>query len=148
MVGQVIETEIEIDAPPERVWATFADFDRWPDWNPFARRLDGDVAVGETIAVRLEPPDGRGMTFKPRVLEFTPNRALRWRGKVVFPGVFDGEHQFRLEPVDERRTRFVQREEFSGLLVGIMMRSIRESTTNGFEAMNEALKEQVEASGP
>ena len=58
-MGQTIETEIEIDAPVDRVWATFSDFGQWPEWNPFAVSLKGRVAVGEKLEVRLDTPNGR-----------------------------------------------------------------------------------------
>ena len=143
-MAQTIETDIEIDAPVEKVWGTFSDFEVWPDWNPFARSLKGRVAVGEKLEVRLEPPGGKAMTFKPKVVEFEPGRELRWLGHLLIPGIFDGEHQFRVEAIDGGRTRFTQREEFRGLLVGLLMRMVRDNTTRGFEAMNQALKERVE----
>lgn len=42
--------------------------------------------------------------------------------------------------------KFVQREAFSGLLVPLMARTI-DQTLIGFEEMNRALKERVEAGG-
>ena len=37
------------------------------------------------------------MTFKPVLLTVKPARELRWRGSLVLPGVFDGEHSFLLD---------------------------------------------------
>jgi len=34
-----LRTDIEIDAPVERVWEVLTDFDRFPDWNPFIRKV-------------------------------------------------------------------------------------------------------------
>lgn len=143
---QTIETEIEIDAPVDRVWAIFSEFGQWPDWNPFVVSLKGRVAVGEKLEVRLDPPNGRAATIKPNVLAFESPSEFRWLGHLLIPGIFDGEHQFRLESIEGDRTRFVQREDFGGLLAGLFLRLLRESTTEGFEVMNQALKERVEAS--
>ncbi len=49
-----------------------------------------------------------------------------------------------MESIGEHRTRFTQREEFRGVLVGLIMRKARDQTTQGFEAMNQALKDRVE----
>lgn len=57
-MAQTIETEIEIDAPVEKVCATFSHFERWPDWSPFVITLKGRVAIGEKLEVRLQPPGG------------------------------------------------------------------------------------------
>ena len=100
----------------------------------------------ECIKVRLFPPGSRPATFRPTVVVFRPNDSFHWLGKLLVRGLFDGEHQFRVESLGEGRTRFVQREEFRGLLTGLMMRLVRASTTKGFEELNEALKARVEGS--
>lgn len=60
-------------------------------------------------------------------------------------GVFDGEHYFILEEITPNQTRFIQGENFTGLLSAILMKMIGEDTRGGFISMNEALKTQVEA---
>lgn len=140
-----IDTQIEIGAPAHRVWEVLTDFEGYPDWNPFVRSLRGRFEVGESLEVRLEPPGSRGMTFKPRVTAFEDGRELRWLGHLLVPGLFDGEHQFRVEPVDAHRSLLVQREDFKGLLSGLMLRLIGDRTRGGFEAMNQAIKERAEA---
>ena len=86
-----------------------------------------------------------GMTFKPTVLSIEPGRELRWIGRLLMPGLFDGEHAFTIEPLDVERVRFIQSEKFTGLLVflGTFMGVFR-NTQTGFEEMNQALKERSE----
>lgn len=139
-----LRTEIEIDAPAERVWEVLMDFDSYPAWNPFITSLSGEARRGATLTARLEPPDGRGMTFKPAVVRVEAPMEFRWLGHFLVPRIFDGEHIFELHPSDSG-TRFVQREEFGGLLVAPMLRWIGANTRRGFEEMNQALKERVEA---
>jgi hypothetical protein len=141
-----IETSIEIDAPAARVWEVFSDFERYPDWNPFVASLEGRVEVGERIEARLTPPGGKGMTFKPEVVAYDAEREFRWLGRLLVPGLFDGEHQFLLEPIEGAGTRFIQRESFRGILVPLILKMVGDSTRRGFEAMNAALKLRVEGS--
>jgi hypothetical protein len=141
-----LRSEIEISASPERVWGVLTDFASFPEWNPFIRCLEGEAREGAKLEVRLEPPGGRGMTFRPAVTRAETNREFRWLGHVGVPGLFDGEHVFLLEPVDGGKTRFVQRERFTGLLTPLILAMIRQSTLRGFEAMNQALKQRAEAS--
>lgn len=142
-----ISRSIEIDAPPEAVWSQLADTAAYPDWNPFVRRLEGRLEEGAPLEVEIAPPGGRAMTFRPTVLAARPNRELRWRGRLLLPGLFDGEHAFRIEPLEGDRSRFTQSERFSGLLVRPLRRSLA-NTERGFEAMNEALKARAEGSDP
>jgi hypothetical protein len=137
-------SEIEIAATAERVWRVLTDFPSYPQWNPFIRRIRGEPKTGERLEVRLEPPGARGMTFRPKLLNAEANHELRWLGHLFVPGLFDGEHSLTIEPLGESCVRFVQSEEFRGLLVPLLARSLDDNTQRGFEEMNHALKERAE----
>ena len=68
---------------------------------------------------------------------------LRWIGRFLVRGVVDGEHSLRIEPLEAGRSRFVQEERFSGILVGAIGGTLAK-TEAGFREMNEALKARVE----
>ena len=72
---------------------------------------------------------------------------VRWKGKLFVPGLFDGEHSFQINPIGDNRVEFVQHENFSSTLVGLVLRMIGKATQQGFEAMNLALKTQAEGEG-
>ena len=137
-------TQIEINASAERVWSVLMDFPAYARWNPFVRSIDGKSAVGESLNVFIQPPGSGGMKFRPKVLAAEPQREFRWKGKVVVPGLFDGEHFFKLEPKSDNRVVFHHGEVFTGLLVPFLKRSLDGPTKQGFIAMNEALKREVE----
>jgi hypothetical protein len=142
-----ITTTMEINAPPRSVWKVLVDFQAHPHWNPFVRSIEGSPREGETLKVFIQPVGGKGMTFRPRVLRAVRDQELRWLGRVVLPGIFDGEHFFKIEPLDQgRRTRFIQGERFTGLLVPLLRKNLDRGTREGFEAMNQALKARVEES--
>ncbi len=139
-----MRTEIEIAAQPDAVWLVLTDAASLEQWNPFIHRMDGVLEEGTKLEVELGAEGHSRMTFKPRLLRVQPGKELRWRGKLLMPGLFDGEHIFELEATS-RGTRFVHREEFSGLLVPLLRAKLERDVKPGFEAMNRALKERVEA---
>ncbi len=139
-----IRTELEIAAPVREVWGILTDFARYQEWNPFITEILGEAVVGSALRVQLSLPEGRDHQLKPRLLKVEENRELRWRGHLVLPGLFDGEHFFRLEAVGPNRTRFVQGENFEGILVRFSGRTITRAA-RGFVYMNEALKRRAEA---
>jgi hypothetical protein len=142
-----LRTEIEISAPPSRVWAVLTDFRAYPDWNPFIVRISGNLAVGEKLSVVAAMPGGREFAFRPKLLVLNAENELRWRGHFLIPGIFDGEHFFRIVDLGDNRTRFVHGEDFSGLFVRFAG-GIFTNTARGFVYMNQALKRRVEeASG-
>lgn len=147
-MAKQLRAEIEIDATPERVWQILTDFAAYPDWNPFITRASGTARVGQHLTNRLQPPGGRAMTFRPTVLEADPGRRLRWLGRLLVPGVFDGEHSFTIQPLGERRVRFIQQEQFRGILVPLLARSLDQRTLPAFEQMNQALKRRAETEQP
>lgn len=139
-----VSSEIEIAAPAGPVWDVLTNMERYPEWNPFIREINGTLQVGERLNVRIQPPGGRAMTFRPTVRAFVPERELAWLGHLVIPGLFDGEHRFSIRPLEQDRVRFRQAETFRGLLVPLTQ-SMLSRTAHGFEAMNHALKERAES---
>jgi hypothetical protein len=147
-MAKQLRTEIDIQASPDRVWEVLTDFAAYPDWNPFITQARGTARVGERLTNRMQPVGGRGVTFRPTVLQADPGRRLRWLGRLVAPGIFDGEHTFTIERLGDGRVRLVQEEQFRGLLVPLMARSLDRRTLPGFELMNRALKRRAERPRP
>ncbi|MDB5753352.1 MAG: Polyketide cyclase/dehydrase [Ramlibacter sp.] len=139
-----IATEIRIDASAQRVWDELVDFASHPDWNPFIREISGVPQVGQQLKILVQPAGGKGMRFQPMVLAATPGQELRWRGRWLVPGLFDGEHYFRITATGAGTTQFVHGEKFSGVLVPLARKSLDGATRAGFEAMNQALKTRAE----
>src|SRR5688572_5853333 len=115
-----LQAAIEIDAPAVQVWQILTSFAAYAEWNPFIKEARGDVRPGASLQVRIQPPGSGALTFRPTVRRARPNRELSWLGRLLVPGLLDGEHSFELEPLDYGRTRFVQRETFTGLLVPLL----------------------------
>lgn len=144
-----IETDVLIDSSPQAVWHVLTATTDYPAWNPEISRLEGQLREGNVI----EFAEGTGpdaMVFHPQILVVRPERELRWKGYVWLPGLFDGEHWFVLEPVGNR-TRFIQGETFTGVLVGRLTLGVLKDTVDSMREMNEALKrrtEQISAPSP
>lgn len=145
--GKELYSEIEIHASPERVWEILTDFSHYPEWNPFIRSITGDLVTGGRITAELRPPGSAGMTIRPLILKADPSHELRWKGHLFIRGLFDGEHVFEIRPSGPDRCRFIQREYFSGLLLPLFERMLKEGTSRGFALMNRALKERAENPG-
>ena len=137
-------TSIEIAANPQIVWDILLDLDLYHVWNPFITLVKGVATVGEKIEIHLSPPKGKPMTFKPTITDVTEPSVFEWLGNLLVPGLFDGRHRFELK-ASETGTTFVHSEQFSGLLVRFLRRSLDENSLPGFELMNKALKSRAES---
>jgi hypothetical protein len=92
-----IEGATEVAISAERMWETFADVRRWPDWNPcmwWAWVGGGELREGATLYWAFNP-------IRPRYLYKMP--AMAW--EVSTPG-FHALHRYSIEPVEEDRCRF------------------------------------------
>ncbi|MDW7693528.1 SRPBCC domain-containing protein [Flammeovirgaceae bacterium SG7u.111] len=142
---KTLRSEIVIEASAAKVWEVLMNHEAYPEWNPFIKKLSGNVAEGNQIAVMIQPEGKSAMDFTPIVLKNEKNKEFRWLGKLFVKGLFDGEHFFKLEKIDEQKTKLIHGENFSGVISGVLLNMLGESTQKGFEQMNEALKLRVES---
>jgi hypothetical protein len=136
-----LSSEIIINAPVDTVWKEFTDFNEYPKWNPFIKSLAGEVEIGNAIHVVIQPKGGMPMSFNPVIIQLKENDILQWEGKLFLPGIFTGKHTFQLVRVDKNKTKFIQKENFNGVLVMFVDLN---PTLEGFKLMNLLLKERVE----
>jgi hypothetical protein len=137
-------SEIVIDAPLWRAWTVLANTRRYPDWNPFIRRLEGPLEPGERLdaSVRIRPE--RTVHFKALLIRVLGEREIRWIGRAGPGGLFDAEHSLALEAEPADRTRLIHRATVSGLLVPFVWPFLKKPLRADFAAMNEAFRVKVE----
>jgi len=137
------KNEIVIAAPVDTVWNILVDLDQYSTWNPLLYRASGKVEVGETVVVYGKTAT-KDMKFTCKVTRVEPLREFAWRFPVIHPILFRGEHIFRIEPLGQDGTKFIDREWFKGLLLPTQAKDLK---TNGLLAMVEmgkALKDRAE----
>lgn len=101
-----IQIEILINSHISKVWDVLMNFENFSKWNPFIKSISGEQKTAKTLTVSIQPPDGTGMTFKPIILTMEQHKEFRWKGKLGITGIFDGEHYFILESVDNAASHF------------------------------------------
>jgi hypothetical protein len=138
-----LRTEIEIQASPDKVWQVLTNLDKYPDWNPFIHHAIGTAKVGEKVDITVSS-GSKEMTLHCTVVKVEPNKELCWKYHVILPGLFRGEHSFIIEPIENNKVRFVDREIFNGLLVSSQAKDIATNSKQGFQAMDKALKVKAE----
>ena len=58
------------------------------------------------------------------ISKFEKNKEFRWKGKLFFKGLFDGEHYFILSDNKNGTTTITHGEYFSGVLVGLLGKTL------------------------
>ena len=137
-------TDIVIETPINEVWDLLTDFDHFETWNPFITKIKGELEPGSKLEVHLQPPGTKGVDITPVLTKVEPVNEFRWKGNLWVKGIFDGEHAFRLEELENGRTRLIQCERFRGILAPLILYVVGEKTRAGFERMNASLKKECE----
>jgi hypothetical protein len=139
-----LKSQIEIQASPDHIWEILTDFKSYGEWNPFITSILGEARVGTKLKVKIRPVGGQPWALKPKVLVSNPSRELRWMGSLWLHGLFDGEHIFEIHILSDNLVRFVQIEQFSGILVPLLPSRFWDQLLEGFRLMNGRLKARAE----
>lgn len=141
---KTITTEIIIHSSINHVWQVLVNFENYHQWNPFIKKVKGELVPSAKLEVEIQLENNKPMIFKPIITALQEEKKLQWKGKLWMKGIFDGEHSFQLEKINETKTKMIHSESFKGILSGIIFRKIETDTLRGFKSMNEALKMYVE----
>jgi hypothetical protein len=134
-----LHTEITINSDAETVWSIFTDFENYPNWNPFIKSIKGEIEVGKQFEAEIGD-----FSFKPTTKAYDAQREFSWLGRLLLPGIFDGRHSFVFTENSDGTTTLKHSEVFWGILVPFMKKKLDTEIKEGFESMNEKLKELAE----
>ncbi|NNM60345.1 MAG: SRPBCC domain-containing protein [Legionellales bacterium] len=138
-----IKTEKVIEATLEDTWKVLVNFSDYNDWNSLIPNISGKLAEGEKLIVQIKPPGQKAAQFKPHLTKVNELCEFRWVGVFIMPILFRGEHYFQLTKISDEKTLFTQGEIFTGLLVPIVAKKLRENVKQGFENMNDDLAKKL-----
>jgi hypothetical protein len=109
-----------IRSNPQAVWDRLTDAGGHASWNSTVDQIDGEIAEGSRLAIRV--PVAPGRTFRPTVTELDAPRSMIWRdGRMP---MFRGTRTFTLTTTNPDSTQFSMTEEFTGLMLPLLRRSL------------------------
>lgn len=116
--------DIDIPAPPRRVWDALIDFPSYPKWNPYVD-LRGRVALGSEIEWSYPTRLVLKRARMPAVIgEFDELNAITWSLGVGW--LFSIEERFRLYPTQDG-TRLKHSMRCRGIVAELGRRPLRRS---------------------
>ncbi|MGU3652399.1 SRPBCC family protein [Mycolicibacterium sp. A43C] len=141
MGAPLLQAQIDIDAPPAKVWALISDLSRMPEWSPQTRKMKllGSMRVGaKTVNVNR-----RGLQAWPTTSTIT---AIEPERKLAFRVDLNGtEWSYELEPIDGG-TRVIESrrapngvKKVSTVLVNAMMGGVPSFEEELVDGMNQTL---------
>ncbi len=111
--------QISIAARPDRIWALLTDAADFPRWNSTVAGIEGRIAEGQTLRLRVP---GTDRVFTPKVSGVVPNERMTWTGG--FAPIFKGVRTFALTPRPDGTTEFAMAERFTGVMIPLVAASL------------------------
>ena len=138
-----VQTSLVIDAPADAIWRVLTDFGSYDAWNPVVKKVRGRAAEGAKLDFVLHVGPLRA-PIAARVV-CADGRELRWEGPRVraLAPLARGSHYFRLEALDDRRTRLVHGEDFGGPVFALPWKVLGPRLQKSYEGLNRALAREV-----
>ncbi|MCA9531844.1 MAG: SRPBCC domain-containing protein [Myxococcales bacterium] len=142
-MDHTVRAEIDIDGPPEAVWQTLVDFERYPEWNPFTPRVESTLELGAPIDMRVVMRGGRTIRQREYVCEHVPGSRVAWEMRLG--RLLHARRVQRVSALDGQRTRYVSEDRVRGLLAPLVLALFERSIQDGFDQAAAALKRRVES---
>ncbi len=142
---QEIKTEIEISAPPSKVWGIITDINNWQEWSPIIKASHGIASVGSKLGITMTGKENGkdGPEYNPVITELEEPNYFRWRAHMMAGFIFTNYKIFELEETNSG-TRLTHKEMFSGLLAPVFCGQMEKGVPPMLNSMNEALKDLAE----
>lgn len=136
--------EVEIEASKERVWQVLIQKEQWKYWNTFLFDCDPSQPFQQRQEVSLSLrrlPAEEETEFQPMVTLLQPNICLKFTSSILG---LKNEHSFELLEIGIRRTRYVHRDSYTGILSRFFLPFLREDELQGMRRMARELKRYSE----
>ena len=146
---KVTRSEIDINAPAEKVWNIIIDLERYPEWNTFTPRMGvKQIVVGEEFLLDCQMTEKQLLRDEKEVfLAYEPERfrvcwgTSRTKGR---PGIKSFRWQI-CEPINDKRTHFINYEEFHGILAPLVNLLYGKKLQRAFVRYCQDLKRRAES---
>jgi hypothetical protein len=108
-----------IQAAPAAIWKRLTDAASFSRWNSTVESIEGQIAVGNKLKIRV--PAAPGRVFTPKVVALVPEQSMTWRDGLA--PMFVGTRSFELMAADGG-TEFRMTEAFRGLMLPMIKGSL------------------------
>lgn len=139
-----VYTEIEINAPKEKVWNVLTDFEKMPEWSSSFQGMKGEFKEGGKATSYFKAPIGnKNMEFEHTLIEFEDGVSFGWSDPFTM-GMKD-HHIYRLEELPNGNTRFIQTDGVEGGATFLLGKLTANNMEKMYKKFNQELKDRVES---
>ena len=134
-----VHHEIIINANPQKVWKVLTETEKYDEWNPVMKLLEGEIKEGNKVKYQFTQDSENISEIPSKVKEIVPNQLLNQGGGLPLVITFD--HKYILEPI-QNGTRLIIHEDYRGVWVNFWNPAPVEAA---YVNLNKAIKQRVES---
>src|SRR5579872_17883 len=135
------QSDVVINASPEKVWGLLADLPGYAVWNPYISPAKGELREGAQLELTLHN-GGQTVVIEETVLSVKPDQELSWGGWMLSHNL-QRTLTFSIEPVAPDQVRLNAHEVFQGILLPFAG-NIPDDAQQGLAEMVRALRSAAE----
>ena len=135
-------TAIDIEAPPDEVWAVLARLEDYESWNPFTVAVRGKLAEGEVVKLTVKLA-GKTVKRRHQISALSAPSRICWTILSDQPWLIRGERCQTVEPI-EGGSRYSNEEVVEGLVAPLVQLFYGSAIEAGLHALGQGLKAKVE----
>ncbi len=140
-----VRTEIEINAPKEKVWDILTNFDGWGEWNPTVKEAKGEAKLKSTLTITMRGKTEEGAhSYSPVIINIDAPNSFRFRASMGARIMMTNYKTCQLEET-AKGVKLIHIEGFTGLMVPIIWKKMEKGVPMMLDMMNKALKKKAES---
>ena len=139
-----LNTRITLSAPPDRVWQVLNDFQKYPEWNPHLRAVDGQPEANRPTRLREIFAGGSDVVRRIGMKSMATDYEFIWEGDLSpVPLMLTAKRKLIMTPSGLGGTSLRHEIEFRGWLSGPLSSGVFSRYAQSMQAMNGALAQRV-----
>ena len=139
-----IEHRIGVAAPASEIWDLVYDLEGWKDWTGIYTNASGKIAIGETLEFTFKLGDRVPQSYKGVVYDWVPEHQMAWTTRFA-GGMVTSLRYVEIIKLGDTSCILANGDYWTGPLAWTMSKALRHAARAGFQHMNEAAKQKVEA---
>ena len=139
-----IDHDLEINAPPEKVWEVISDLDSYGEWNPFVLECRSTLKPGDPLRMKVKLGSGVRQE-QERVASYNEGVGFSYRMEPPPLGALASYRSHKIVPLGEGRSRYISHFELNGWLSPVVKAFVGSKLQAGFDGMSHGIKDRAEA---
>lgn len=139
-----IDHDLEVDAPPEKVWEVITDVERYSEWNPFVVECHSTLKPGDPLRMKVKLGSSVRQE-QERIDSYDEGVGFAYRMEPPPLGALASFRSHRIEPLGNGKSRYISHFELNGWLSPVVKAFVGAKLEAGFTGMSHGIRDRAEA---